>query len=404
MHSDQEFAGRLSDGRTAASRAVSLRLTDAGLAISGSDEPRLWPYASLTSAEPIRANSHDTLLSSSEMPGATLFVEGGDFTRALLTSAPQLSTGSLRWSYAKPGLIVTGTVAIIAAAVWLFDLTPARTVAGWMPDAARVRMGQQVVQSMTENRPICHTDEGRVALDKLAARLSAVSGGRDKFNVIVVDWNLLNAFAAPGAQIVLTKEIITDAKSPDEVAGVLAHEMGHGLELHPETALVRAVGISAAIELMSGGSSGTLANVGGLLAQLNYTRIAEREADEHALRILRQATISPKGLADFFERISKLEGDHSKPADGKDAKDGKATTTGKDESAAKDEGFSRYFNADLLRTHPQSRDRFELIRKQAAYDATPSLSDSEWQALRSICKDAKKSKDKADKGKSEGNR
>jgi Zn-dependent protease with chaperone function len=394
MHSDQDFAGRLSDGLTAASHAVRLRLTDEGLAITGSGDPLSWPYASLTSAEPIRGNSQDTLLSSSAMPGATLFVEGADFTRALLTHAPQLSTKSLRWSYAKPGLIVTATVALIAGSVWLFDLTPARTIAGWMPDAARVRMGQQVVQSMTQNKPICHTDEGRAALDKLAGRLSAVSGSREKFNVVVVDWDLLNAFATPGAQIVLTKEIITDAKSPDEVAGVLAHEMGHGLELHPETALVRAIGISAAIELMSGGSSGTLANIGALLAQLNYTRIAEREADEHALRILKAAAISPRGLADFFERIAKLEGDDAVTPPTGDAKPGE-TKSGKDESAAAEKGIGSYFNSDLLRTHPQSRDRFELIRKQAVYDATPSLSEAEWLALRGICKDAKKTQQKS---------
>jgi hypothetical protein len=50
-----------------------------------------------------------------------------------------------------------------------------------------------------------------------------------------------------------------------------------------------------------------------------------------------------------------------------------------------------------VRTHPQSRDRYESIRQQAGYDATPSLSDQEWKDLRSICKNAKKSqKDKSD--------
>jgi Zn-dependent protease with chaperone function len=394
MHSDRVYPGRMSDGRTAASQQVQISLTGEGLDIRGGAEPLLWPYASLTSAEPIRANSLDTLLSSDTMPGATLFVEGAEFMGGLRERAPNLSVAALRWSYAKPGLIFTGTVAAIAAAVWLFDLSPARTVAGWMPDAARVRMGQQVIQSMTRNKATCHTEEGRAALDKLAGRLTSVSGAREKFNVVVVDWDLLNAFAAPGSQIVLTRELISDAKSPDEVAGVLAHEMGHGLELHPETALVRAIGISAAIELMTGGGSGgTMANIGGFLAQLNYTRVAEREADAHALRILKASAISPKGLADFFERLSKLEGDQSdtplpQPKEG-----------GKDESAAKSERYDRYIStgADLLRTHPQSRDRYESIRQQAGYDATPSLSDQEWKDLRSICKNAKKSqKDKSD--------
>ncbi len=398
MHSDPgaasqtaSFDGRMSDGRTAASVPVQVAFTDAGLTIKapGTPEPVVWSYPSLTTAEPIRKASTDTLLSSSEMPGATLFVESPVFTRTLAEKATQLSTGALRWQYAKPGLMVTAAVALIVAAVWLLDLTPARTVAGWLPDPVRVRMGQQVVQSMTKDHATCHTDDGRAALDKLTARLSAVSGAREKFNVVVVDWSLLNAFATPGSQIVMTKEIITDAKSPDEVAGVLAHEMGHGLELHPETGLVRAIGISAALELMSGGNTGTLANIGALLAQLSYTRVAEREADNHAVRILKAAAISPKGLADFFQRISKLEGD-TEAEKKDDTKKDETKKDGKDENAASERSFTSYFNTDLLRTHPQSQDRAKLIQAQAAYDATPALSDNEWQALRGICKNAKK--------------
>ena len=45
-----------------------------------------------------------------------------------------------------------------------------------------------------------------------------------------------------------------------------------------------------------------------MLTQLRYTRIAEREADAHALRMLKGAGISHKGFGDFFERIDRLEG------------------------------------------------------------------------------------------------
>lgn len=391
------FDGRMSDGRTAASVPVQVTFTDAGLTMRapGTPEPVVWAYSSLTTAEPIRKASADTLISSSDMPGATLFVESSAFTKALTARAAHLSVGALRWQYAKPGLMVTAAVALVVALVWVLDLTPARTIAGWLPDPVRVRMGQQVVQAMTKDYPQCYTDEGRAALDKLTARLSAVSGGKQKFNVVVVDWGLLNAFATPGSQIVMTKQIITDAKSPDEVAGVLAHEMGHGLELHPEAGLVRAIGISAALELMSGGNTGTLANFGALLAQLSYTRVAEREADAHAVRILKAAAISPKGLGDFFQRIAKQEGvggiDTPNDAKKDDNKKDEVKKDGKDESAASEQTYTSYFNTDLLRTHPQSKDRAKLIQSQAAYDATPALSDEDWKALRGICKNSKKS-------------
>lgn len=387
MHSELVYSGRLSDGRTAASAVAEVRFSDAGLTIVSPTTPHpvIWPYATLASAEPIRRGANDALITSSEMPGATLFVTSAEFARELVVRARQLTPGSLRWNYAKPALAFVACLALITAAIWLFDLSPARSIAGLMNEGTRVRMGQIVVQSMTSNKAVCHTDDGRAALDKMANRLSAASGAATKFNVVVVDWELLNAFAAPGSQIVLTRELIDDAKSPDEVAGVLAHEMGHGLELHPETALVRAIGMSAAIELMSGGSSGTLANVAGLLAQLSYTRIAEREADQHALRILKSAQISPKGLGDFFKRVSALEGE----TEGEKGKDG-ANAKDKDETSAQDKKtYTRYFNIDLLRTHPQSSERRKLIEAEAPYDATASLDESEWQALRNICKNAK---------------
>ncbi len=65
---------------------------------------------------------------------------------------------------------------------------------------------------------------------------------------------------------------------------------------------------------MLGGSGGTLANIGIVLAQLSYSRAAEREADVHALEILKRAGISAKGFAGFFTRVTKLEGETSRSA------------------------------------------------------------------------------------------
>ena len=116
--------------------------------------------------------------------------------------------------------------------------------------------------------------------------------------------------AAPGGQIILTRGLVQTAGSPDEVAGVLAHELGHALELHPETGIVRAMGLAAATQLIFAGSAGTVSNVGMVLTQLRYTRIAEREADAHAVRMLKGAGISAKGFGDFFERLEgKAAGD-----------------------------------------------------------------------------------------------
>ncbi|MEQ1715330.1 MAG: M48 family metallopeptidase [Hyphomicrobium sp.] len=376
--------GRLSDGKTAGARDCSVRLDLAGLEVTPSDGSRhfRWPFESLRAGEPVRAHSIDVLLSSTADPGVTLFVPGVDFVKDLANRAPHLTTRAERWRHARPWIIgaaaIIGAIALVNAAGW----SPMRTLAGFLPDSWRDRLGAAAIGSMTENKKRCSAPAGLAALEKLTARLSTAAGSAQKFRIVVIDWDLLNAFAVPGNQIVMTKGLIEKAESADEVAGVLAHEMGHGIEMHPETGIIRAVGLSAAVELMMGGSGGTLANMGLMLAQLGYNRAAEREADGHALELLRKVEISQQGLAAFFRRVIKEEeGDDADES--ANPKTGE-TTAGKAETATTNTATtSRAF--DMLRTHPPTTERADMIRRTGSYAATPALDPGGWQALKSIC-------------------
>jgi Zn-dependent protease with chaperone function len=350
------YEGRFSDGRTAAASPAAVRLVSQGVEVApgGGQAAFVWSYGELAAASPIGRSSGDVLLSCAATPGATLFLADRAFVAALADRASHLTAASQRWRFARPLLGVCVLVALGVAALWVADVSPARSLAGLLPAQLRQSLGRQVVQSMSQGRGTCQTPEGNVALGRLTERLSAATGGK-RFDIRVLDWSLVNAFAAPGEQIVLTRGLIEQAKGPDEVAGVLAHEMGHGLELHPETAIIRVIGLSAAAELMLGGSGGALANVGLVLTQLGYSRAAEREADAHALRILEKAQISPQGFAGFFKRVAERE---------------RGSAIGE---------------IGLLRTHPFSAERARLAESRPAYPATPALADDDWRALRQIC-------------------
>jgi Zn-dependent protease with chaperone function len=356
------FEGRFTDGKTASSEDVNVRLTSRGVEIhrSASTEPLIWPYGALHVAEPLNKHSIDALLTYDFMTGATLFVPEGTFARRLAIEAPHLTAKAQRWRHTMPWIWAACAVLLISSLVWLADLQPSRAIARMLPDSAREILGRKTVESMSEGRRTCNAAAGLAALDQLVARLSKASGSDRPFKVIVVDWSLLNAFAAPGEQIVLTHGIISKAESADEIAGVLAHEMGHGIEMHPESGLVRAIGMMAAIDLLLGGSGGTLANFGALLAQLSYTRDAERVADKHAVRTLREAKISSKGFARFFKRMQEIE--NELPI-------GKAIT-----------------EINILRTHPLTEERRRAVEREPDYPSTPALSAERWKALKDICK------------------
>ena len=362
-HSDaMRFSGALSDGRSAGARPVEVSLGDNGLELRAPEglPMWLWPYELLRSGVPLRAKAADVLLSLQPEGSQTLFVADPAFASQLLGRAPALSAARQRWRGLRPGLAAVSAVLAIVLGVWFFELDPAQTVARNMPQKSREVLGRNFVASLTKDYKACETPASRAALDRLTRRLTdAASSSPMPVRVSLLDWRLVNALAVPGGQIILTRGLVQTAGSADEVAGVLAHELGHALELHPETGLVRAMGLTAATQLIFAGSAGTVSNVGVVLTQLRYTRIAEREADVHALRMLKGAGISHKGFGDFFERL-----------------EGKRPATEAGKSIA---------DLELIRTHPQTKERIAMVRAQPDYPATPALSAEDWKALREAC-------------------
>lgn len=361
---------RFSDGASAAATdaKVTLGLTGVEIVLEPSQKHHLWLYETLAAAEPLRTHAIDVLLTSHAMPGASLFVPSPEFARALRHAAPALTARAERLRHARPWLIGGLILAALIAAIYATGWSPAQTIARNLPQAWRERLGDHAIASMTTDHRRCVASDGREALDALTARLSKVSGIDEPFTVEVYDWGIVNAFAVPGGKIVMTRALIEEARGPDEVAGVLAHEMGHGIELHPETGIVRAIGLSAAVELMLGGSGGSLANLGLVLAQLGYTRAAEHEADMQALRLLKASAISSEGLGDFFRRVEKQESD-----DGDNEKH---------EKQGKTKPFRPF---DLLRSHPPTAERERLVRRQPPYPSTPALDARSWDNLKAIC-------------------
>ena len=357
---------RFSDGRSAVSRPVWVALTNTALRIDAGDGAAMleWPLSGIETAEPLTRRSIDVLIHEPGRGGATVFVPDAAFAQELSVRAPRLTMRTQRWRVARVWVWLSAAAAIIGLVATFTDISPARAIAGMMPHKTRVLIGKQVISSMSGGHPFCDAAAGKAALDTLVARLSAANGSKKKFDVKVVDSTVVNAFAAPGEQVVIMRGVLDKAESPDEVAGVLAHEMGHGIELHPEAGIVRIVGLIAITEFILGGSGGTLANVGLLLTSNSYSRQAERQADAHAVSTLKEAHISTEGLAAFFHRVAKISNE---------------STDAKKEQDAGD------IAADMFRTHPSIVERLKVIEAAPPYPATPALDPAEWRAFKSIC-------------------
>ena len=364
---DADYRSRATSGWA----RVQVRFDARGLVIEhGGAAATIWPFASIrpatssglearTDARPPR-NEGTLLLASDIDADAMLTVVSPEFRDAIIQAAPGLRPAPVGPNWLPMVAASLGVVALIAGLIWaLVGLFPYKTVARRIPEETRAKIGDLALAEITREHKKCEAPAGSAALGKLVDRLASASGTGIAFKVQVVDWKLVNAFTVMGNRIVLTKGLLQASASPDEVAGVLGHEMGHAIEVHPEAGAMRALGTIIGVQLLLGGwTPDVLTLAASQMLVLRYGRSAETEADEIALRLLKDAKISAAPFAGFFDKIAK------------------------DEEKAGDKGGRL---PEVFSTHPPPPERAKRAKAQPDYPATPALEAGDWEALKKIC-------------------
>lgn len=187
------------------------------------------------------------------------------------------------------------------------------------------------------------------SLAKVVARLYPLAPDDSRFplSVRVVPGSEVNAFAALGGRVSIYDGLVREAESPEELAGVLAHEIEHVKRRHIIQGVVsRLLTLGALRHVFGGGSDLARAAI-----DLSFGRAQERQADQGGLERLRRARVSVNGYERFFLR---REGDSALLA--------------------------------LLSDHPSNSDRAELIASYKGGPADAVLTAAEWKNLRAICR------------------
>lgn len=147
------------------------------------------------------------------------------------------------------------------------------------------------------------------AVDAIIKRIDQFDGAEIEYQLAVVDADMINAFAFPGGYVVVTTGLIENADNPEQVAGVLAHELTHVLQRHSMRKLVRQAGMGVLVGIVFGDVSALsqLIELSSQLDSLSFDRAQERSADDGAIDIMTAAGLSPRHLAAFFEKIQKAD-------------------------------------------------------------------------------------------------
>ena len=355
------WSGFFFDGVTAEAKPVQVSLTPATLEVSGlaPGQPASWNLSSLQLVA--RGNARMDL-ATGDHPQVRLRVDGADFADALKAAAPELWRPQWRRTGRIVGGLLAGAAVLVAALFYL-----PRVMVPLISASYAERIGAGVAAQVTTLfGGACNMLAGQAALEELAYGLADEAGLDHPIVIHVVDSRVVNALAAPGGHILVFDGLIQKANSPSEVAGVLAHEIGHVKYKHSLTSLSRSIGAQFILTSMMGGSFGDTSSV---LLTTSFGRAAEAEADETAIRILNARGISSEPFAQFFDRLAKGDA---------------RTGSDKDDAATEQSNWLKMGN--LLSTHPPSPERAALVREKGLVEGTSPMSDSEWRDLKAICK------------------
>ncbi len=375
----RDVFGTYHDGRSASDQRVRVRLEQEELVICDLEGTVLvrWPFADLHIAGGnVVAGALRLRRGSATLDRLT--VADRDFIASLAGAVPHLREEQifdlrrLRFVF---GLMMTmmGTVGVLFFLIIpLFSNGLARVVpAGW-----ESRVGTRIEKVMVQNygrtlgrRPnalVCNGQVGRRALQKIIDRLEPAAGTPFPLSVTVLDIDTVNAFALPGGRIVVARGLFNFARTGDEVAAVLAHEITHVTARHPSRNVIEEGATAIMLNSLFGGLGERPLElvIGRMLISRRHSRGRELEADRGAVELMERAGLDARALATFLERISR---------------------------SARSNGPSFTW----LLTHPVSAQRAAAVRALARSDAleapAPVLSQSEFMRLRLMCTRAQRS-------------
>lgn len=261
-----------------------------------------------------------------------------------------------RWRWIGIGVTLALLLGILGL-IWSIPRLLARSVDALPTDIDR-QLGDASFDGMQMEGPIVDDPVVVGFVEEIVERLepeARIEGF--EYRVTVVDADVLNAYALPGGQIVVFTGLIKEADRPEQVAGVLGHEMAHVTLRHGMRNVAHSAGTWVGFSILVGDASAWLVLAGEMAAmaqQNGYSRVQESAADEEGVRMLMAAGLDPEGLAEFFENLEQQPGSELSGA------------------------------MNWLSTHPDHRSRIDHVHE--LMDALPAAQlrplESDWAAVR----------------------
>lgn len=308
------------DGVTAARHDVAIELNDRAVVIFDRAGELIdqWPFPRL---KHLSAPAHIFRIGLRKSDSlARLEIADQDMAHAIDLACPDIDRTGASARKAKLRAIALSFLAAVSLfSVAIYGVPAiADRLAPFVPQGIERRLGNAAdtqVRAMLDKGPRDRPFEcgeaaveqaGRAAFEKLMARLQQAGGLRLPLQAAVIRRDEANAIALPGGHVYVFKGLIDQADHVDEVAGVIAHELGHVANRDGTRAILQGTGLSLIFGMLLGDfvGGGAVVLASESLLKSAYSRDAESRADDYAVRTMHAAGGDPRALGRFLGRIA----------------------------------------------------------------------------------------------------
>lgn len=179
-------------------------------------------------------------------------------------------------------------------------------------------MGRNVAQKVLQESRVITEGHLYKRVNDIGQRIVQQVDRRDvPYHFYVIDQNEKNAFAIPGGYVYLYTGLLQEMETDDEIACVLAHEIGHVVCRHSMQNLQNALGFQVVSSIVFRKADASevqrVTNTLFDLTMRGYSRQQEREADRLTVRYASRAGYDPRAMITVLEKLSKDSGPYPRP-------------------------------------------------------------------------------------------
>ncbi len=185
-------------------------------------------------------------------------------------------------------------------------------------------------------------------------------------SVVVVDSDIINAFALPGGFIIVYTGILDMIENEEELAGLLAHEVSHINGRHSLRIISKDLSTYLLLASLTGdigGFSSVLIENSNMISNLSFSRKFEKEADLEGLNLLIKSKINPIGMANLFQKFESLNNSTKKELLNTITLDSTKVKSSDNSTNSLGDFYGEKVT-ELLSTHPNPKHRIEYINQK----------------------------------------